>query len=163
MKNNSRMFYLVAGLVATLNAAHAGIPDALSKHYGQAQIHEQAITLVAPEIAEEGKVVPVSIGKISIPGNDLHVTEISFYSGNNLNCPVSTYKLSASTMAEGLAGRIRLAKSTTVHAIARLSDGTLISGEKDIKVTIGGCGGGGTSRGTAAGSNYCSNKNSVKQ
>jgi len=164
MKNNYRMFCLATCLAGMLNSAHAGIPDALSKHYESEPIQEHAITLRAPEVAEEGKVVPVSIGRISLPGKDLHVTEVSIYSGNNLNCPVSTYKLSPSAMAEGLAGRMRLAKSTTVHAIARLSDGSLISGEKNIKVTIGGCGGGGTgSSASSSVGNYCKNQNSVKQ
>ena len=163
MKAKISIICLLTSLGITVTSAHAGIPQVLSEHYASTPIQEDAITLRAPEIAEEGRVVPVSIGKIILPSDDVHVTEVSFYSGNNLTCPVSKYTLTPATIAEGLAGRIRLAKSTTVHAIARLSDGSVISGEKNIKVTIGGCGGGGSGTATGSAGNYCKNKNSITQ
>jgi len=163
MKLKLTLICLITSLGVMMNSAHAGIPKALSEHYASIPIQEHAITLKAPEIAEEGKVVPVSISKITLPNDNVHVTEVSFYSGNNLNCPVSKYTLTPATLAEGLAGRMRLAKSTTVHAVARLSDGSVISGEKNIKVTIGGCGGGGSGSATGSVGNYCKTKNSITQ
>ena len=149
--------------VFLLNQAHAVLPDALAKKYPSASIQENKINLRAPEIAEEGKVVPVRIGSVTLPNNDTYITEVSFYSGNNTNCPISQYKLNQHMLSEGLGTNIKLPQTTNVYAIAKLSNGDVISGRKEIKVTIGGCGGGSPMPGGSSAGNYCLKKNTSSQ
>lgn len=141
-----------------INQAHASLPDALIKKFPSAQIKEDQIKLRAPHVAEEGRVVPIKIGSIALPDNKVHITEISFYSENNTTCPLSRYELGPNMLGEGLGTHVKLPATTTVHAIAKLSNGEIISGSKKIKVTIGGCGGGGNIPSGASVGNYCLNK-----
>ena len=141
-----------------LNQTQAALPQALISKYPSATIQENKITLRAPEIAEEGSVVPVRIRAISLPDKDTYITELSFYSASNTNCPISRYTLTANMLGEGLGTNIRLPASTHVYAIAKLSNGDIISGRKNIKVTIGGCGGGSPLPGGSAPGDYCLKK-----
>jgi sulfur-oxidizing protein SoxY len=92
------------------------------------------ITLKAPEIAENGAIVPVTI-KTDLPS----VESISIFSEKN------TYPLLASFMipdgtAASVSTRVKLAESTFVIAVVK-SEGKLYSTRKDVKVIIGGCNG----------------------
>lgn len=129
-----------AALLAAGNV-QAGLPDAIKAKYN-GEIQEGQITLKAPELAENGTVVPVAIKSANVPANT-HIKEIAFYSANNTQCPIASYKLTPAMYSEGLGTRIKLAKTTDLYAVAQLDDGRLISGERKVKVTIGGCGGGG--------------------
>lgn len=132
---------IIAMTSALLASGHvlAGLPDALKDKYN-GDILEGRITLKAPELAENGTVVPVAIKSVNVPANT-NIKEIAFYSTNNTQCPIATYKLTPVMYSEGLGTRIKLAKTTDLYAIATLDDGRVISGERKVKVTIGGCGG----------------------
>jgi len=161
-KQKLSILLLIAGSFV-LNQAQASLPDALVKKFPSAQIKENQIKLRAPHVAEEGRVVPVKIGSVALPNSDVHITEVSFYSENNTTCPLSRYKLSANMLGEGLGTHVKLPATTTVYAIAKLSNGEILSGSKKIKVTIGGCGGGGNIPGGATVGNYCLNKGATLQ
>jgi len=148
---------------AIINQAHAGLPDALAKHYPSVTIQEDQIQLRAPHLAEEGKVVPIKIGSVHLPDKNVHITEVSFYSENNTTCPLSKYQLSPRMLGEGLGTHVKLPSTTTVHAIATLSNGDVISGSRKIKVTIGGCGGGSVIPSGASAGDYCLNKKTITQ
>jgi len=163
MQQKKLTIILLLAAVSILNQAHASLPDALAKKFSSSQITENQITLRAPHVAEEGSVVPVKIRNITLPNNDVHVTEVSFYSENNMNCPISTYSLTPVMLGEGLGTHIKLPKTTTVHAIATLSNGNIISGSQKIKVTIGGCGGGSAIPSGASPGNYCLNRGATVQ
>jgi len=161
-KQKLSILLLIAGSFV-LNQAQASLPDALVKKFPSAQIKENQIKLRAPNLAEEGSVVPVKIGSIALPNSDVHITEVSFYSEHNTTCPLSRYKLSPAMLGEGLGARIKLPKTTVIHAIAKLSNGDVISGQKKIKVTVGGCGGGGNIPSGASAGNYCLDKGATVQ
>jgi len=146
-----------------INQAHAKLPEALAKKYLSTTIVENQITLRAPEVAEEGKVVPITIAEIKLPNKDSYVTDVSFYSETNTNCPISQYKLSKNMLGEGLGSRVKLPRTTKVHVIATLNTGEVITGSKEIKVTIGGCGGGSVIPSGASVSNYCLEKKTSLQ
>ena len=134
---------LIAISTALLAAGNvqAGLPDAIKAKYS-GDIIEGHLTLKAPELAENGTVVPVSIKHANVPANT-SVKEIAFYSANNTQCPIATYQLTPAMYSEGIGTRIKLAKTTNLYAVAKLDNGQIISGERKVKITIGGCGGGG--------------------
>lgn len=130
---------LISALIS--GGVHAALPGALKSELN-ADVIEGRIKISAPNLAENGGVVPVKISAVDVP-DGTQVREIAFYSGNNMNCPIAHYSLSPSMLSEGLGTRIKLAKTTNIYALATLDDGRVLAGEKQIKVTVGGCGGGG--------------------
>lgn len=138
MKTIVRTAGLAGGLLlaATVQAA---LPAAL-QHDLAGEVIENRIRIEAPHLAENGAVVPIKIQHIDVP-KDHYVSEIAIYSGNNTQCPIARYTLTSSMLSEGLGTRVKLARTTDIYAIARLDDGRLLTGEKQVKVTIGGCGG----------------------
>ncbi|OYV45020.1 MAG: thiosulfate oxidation carrier protein SoxY [Acidocella sp. 20-57-95] len=92
------------------------------------------ITLDAPDIAENGAVVPVSVST-ALPG----VTAIAILALGNPNTIAAAYQLPAGTKS-AVSSRIKLAKTTDVVALVQ-AGGKLYSVSKNVKVTLGGCGG----------------------
>lgn len=93
------------------------------------------VTIQAPDIAENGAVVPITIA------SELdNVVSLSLYTPDNPFALNSTYEFSDGAIPF-TSTRIKLAKTQKVMAIARTADGKLYSATKQIKVTIGGCGG----------------------
>lgn len=145
MKNINIIFALIV-LSALSNlsiAAQNQMPGCISKQYGNSQISTDRITLIAPDIAEDGSVVSVGIEKIKSVPQGTYVKEVSFFNEFREE-PVATFFLSKNMKTENLKTRIRLRESSNLYAVARLDNGELIGGKSYIKVTIGGCGGGGT-------------------
>jgi len=93
-----------------------------------------AIKLKAPDIAENGAVVPVTVS--STMGN---VDAISIIASANVSPLTSTYQLTSNSEAF-VSTRIKMAKTAEVIAVVK-ADGKLYSATKEVKVTIGGCGG----------------------
>lgn len=92
------------------------------------------ITVVAPDIAENGAVVTVKV-TTTLP----KVENISIF------VPVNSFPLSASyilseQMEASVTGRIKMAKTANVIAVVK-SNGKLYTAKKSVKVTLGGCGG----------------------
>jgi sulfur-oxidizing protein SoxY len=100
---------------------------------------EARVRLDLPELAENGNTVSMAVA-VEGPTADSHVEEIVIIAPNNPNARVIRFRFSAMSVPEA-ATRIRLAESQNVIAIAKMSDGMFFSGSKEIKVTIGGCGG----------------------
>lgn len=92
------------------------------------------IQLKAPEIAENGAVVPLTISS-AMAG----VTAISIVVANNPTPLAATFTIPEGTKAE-VATRIKMAKTSDVIALVQTKEG-LFSTKQEIKVTIGGCGG----------------------
>ena len=111
------------------------VDDALNSLTGQSQLQgSDKIEIKAPDIAENGAVVPVSVST-SIDG----VESISIISEKNNNPLTSAFVLSP--RAEGfVATRIKMGETSSVIAVVK-ANGTLYSTGKEVKVTIGGCGG----------------------
>ena len=107
--------------------------DALAKLYNKVPEESGKITLDAPEIAENGAVVPVNVST-ELP----NVTSVALLALDNPYTLACMYKLPAGTMPD-ISSRLKLAKTTKVVAIIE-SDGKLYSTAKLVKVTLGGCG-----------------------
>ncbi|MDH5452563.1 MAG: thiosulfate oxidation carrier protein SoxY [Paracoccaceae bacterium] len=136
----SRRELLIVGAGASLTMAlpimtHAATSDELIATFtGGAAVAEGGITLTAPEIAENGNTVPVSI---DAPG----ASEVLILATGNPNADVATFKFGPLAGSFVASTRIRLAKTQDVVAIAKMADGSFASAKSTVKVTIGGCGG----------------------
>lgn len=108
--------------------------DVLKVLYGKTAEASDKISLDAPEIAENGAVVPISVTS-SLPT----VTGVAILVLNNPNVLAAAYKIPAGTEAE-VSNRLKMAKTSKVIAVVE-SNGKLYSVAKEVKVTVGGCGG----------------------
>lgn len=108
--------------------------DALKTLYGKTAEKSDKVKLDAPEIAENGAVVPISV-TTSLPD----VTSISILVSENPYTLAASYQIPAGTMAS-VSNRLKMAKTSSVIAIVE-SGGKLYSASKEVKVTVGGCGG----------------------
>jgi sulfur-oxidizing protein SoxY len=92
------------------------------------------IKLKAPDIAENGAVVPVTVST-----SMANVTGISIVVVANASPLTSSYVLPPGSEAY-VSTRIKMAKTSDVLVVVK-ADGKLYSASKEVKVTIGGCGG----------------------
>ncbi len=114
--------------------AFADAAENIAAFTGGAAVGEGGITLTAPEIAENGNTVPVDV---DAPG----AVEIMVLAVGNPNPAVGTFKFGPLAAAQMASTRIRLSKTQNVMAIAKMADGSFVQATKEVKVTIGGCGG----------------------
>ena len=92
------------------------------------------VKIKAPDIAENGAVVPVSV-TTSIDG----ASSISLFADKNATPLTAEFTLGPGT--EGyVSTRIKMGKTANVVAVVKAGD-KLYSSSKEVKVTIGGCGG----------------------
>ncbi len=111
------------------------IDDALSAAMGTASNNaSEAIKIKAPDIAENGAVVPVSV-KTDIEGAE----SIALLAEGNATPLIATFVLGAGAVAD-VSTRIKMGKTSDVIAVVK-AGGKLHSARKAVKVTIGGCGG----------------------
>jgi len=108
--------------------------DAIKSLYGKTAEPSDKVKLDAPEIAENGSVVPISVTTTLA-----NVTSISFLVSENPNALAASYKIPAGTLPS-VANRLKMAKTSNVIAIVE-AGGKLYSATKEVKVTVGGCGG----------------------
>ena len=95
--------------------------------------HSDDIKIKAPDIAENGSVVPVTISS-TLAG----VESISLLSESNNTPMVASFNLNGSQAY--VSTRIKMGKTGNVLAVVK-SGGKLYANAKEVKVTIGGCGG----------------------
>lgn len=123
-------FANLAGLPAFASLAD----EAIAALTGGADLGEGAITLTAPEIAENGNTVPIGV---DAPG----AVEITLYADGNPVPNVATFKFGPLSASRSASTRIRLATTQNVVAVAKMEDGSFQMAKANVKVTIGGCGG----------------------
>jgi sulfur-oxidizing protein SoxY len=117
-------------------AFHAkSVSDSLNGLLGSDAMTESGdIKVKAPDIAENGAVVPVTV-KSTIAG----VESISLLAEKNGTPLVANFRLGTGAKAD-VSTRIKMGKTSDVIAVVK-ADGKLYSARKAVKVTIGGCGG----------------------
>ena len=149
--NSQRRTMLVAGAagialaglplrVLAQAAAPAAQPEMTTDQWvaefaGGAEVTDgDGVTLTAPEIAENGNTVPISV---EAPG----AAEILLVAMENPTPGVARFSFGPLAANQAAATRIRLAKTQDVVAVAKLADGSFVRTAANVKVTIGGCGG----------------------
>ena len=111
------------------------IPAALKGLYGSDTTEaNDAIKIKAPDIAENGAVVP-----ITIETEMADVSNIALIAAENGTPLVADFQLSAESVPF-VSTRIKMGKTGDVVAVVK-AGGKLHSARKSVKVTIGGCGG----------------------
>jgi sulfur-oxidizing protein SoxY len=111
-----------------------GAADAIKSLYGKTAEPSDKIKLDAPEIAENGAVVPISVSTTLTD-----VTSIAFLASENPNALAAVYRIPPGT-TPSVANRLKMAKTCDVIVIVE-AGGKLYSATKEVKVTVGGCGG----------------------
>ncbi len=92
------------------------------------------ITITAPDIAENGAVVPVGVTS-TLPGT----TEIYILVEKNPNPMAAGFTIPDGTEAN-VQTRVKMGQSSNIHAVVK-ANGKLYAAVKETKVTLGGCGG----------------------
>ena len=111
------------------------VQDALSGLLGSADTSPSGdIQIKAPDIAENGAVVPVSV-TTSIAG----ISSIAILAEKNGSPLAANFEL-ASNAKGFVSTRIKMGKTSDVIAVVK-AGGKAYSARKNVKVTIGGCGG----------------------
>ena len=113
---------------------NAAAEDAIAAFTGGAAVANGGVNLTAPEIAENGNTVPISV---SAEG----ATAIMLLAAGNPTPGVATYNFGELAGSASASTRIRLAGTQDVVAIAKMADGSFAQARSTVKVTIGGCGG----------------------
>jgi sulfur-oxidizing protein SoxY len=114
--------------------AFADVDADIEAFTGGAEMGSEGITLIAPEIAENGNTVPI---EVDAPG----AISIMVLATGNPTPAVGTFNFGVLSGAQMASTRIRLAGTQDVVAIAKMPDGSFVRASQEVKVTIGGCGG----------------------
>ena len=146
---NRRLFIrflgVVAGIVLLPLRAFAARPgaafdstttdDALNELYGTSDtVETDKIRIKAPDIAENGAIVPITV-KFDIANAE----SVAIIAENNPAPLTASFALSEHS--GGLVStRIKMGETSPVHAVIKAGD-TVYRATKEVKVTIGGCGG----------------------
>ena len=99
------------------------------------------ITIGAPEIAENGNTVPIVLDVESPMTDQSYVKSIMVVADGNPLPGVARFDLTPANGRAHVEFRMRLAQTQNITAVALMSDGSMWTATKNVKVTIGGCGG----------------------
>ena len=110
------------------------INDALKAMGGIVGATSKEVVINAPDIAENGAVVPFSVSSM-LP----NVQQIAILVDKNPMPLSANFLIPAGTEAS-VSTRLKMAETSKVHALVK-ADGKWLLATKEIKVTLGGCGG----------------------
>jgi sulfur-oxidizing protein SoxY len=99
------------------------------------------ITIDLPEIAENGNTVPLAIDIDHPMTYESHVVEMLVVAEANPWPRVARFYFAPTSGRAMVATRIRLAGTQTIYALAKTSEKRILIAQRQVKVTIGGCGG----------------------
>lgn len=128
-------------LVPSAEAAPAEVEEALAKLTGGAAAKTGRINLEIAEVAENGGSVPFTVSAESPMTEQDFVKAIHVMADGNPQVGVATFNFTPAAGKAQASLRLRLAKTQKVYAAAVMSDGSVYRVQKEVKVTVGGCGG----------------------
>lgn len=111
------------------------IPDLMKALGGSAPVESKDVTITAPDIAENGAVVPVGAAT-ALTG----VKRILVLVEKNPAVLSAMYDVTDAVDAN-FSTRVKMGQSSNVYAVAMMADGKSLFAQKEVKVTLGGCGG----------------------
>jgi len=115
----------------------------LARMFGSRPIKDGGATikLDIPLIAENGAVVPVAV-EVSAPMTPQSYVKTIYVVADRNRIPIVTrVALTPEAGRAYMGANIRLGETGDVRAIVEQSDGTLWQVKREVKVTVGGCGG----------------------
>jgi sulfur-oxidizing protein SoxY len=110
------------------------LADVVKALGGTAPTESKDITITAPDIAENGAVVPVAVAS-KIPNTQT----VHILVEKNPNALAAGFTIPSGT-EPSVATRIKMGQTSNVHAVVKAGDKYYVA-TKEIKVTLGGCGG----------------------
>ncbi len=111
------------------------IDDALKALGLDRPAESKDIVLTAPDIAENGAVVPIA-ASTALPG----VKRIAFMIEKNPTTLAGVFEFTE-FVDVNVSTRVKMAQTSNVLAVAIMGDGKVLYTQKEVKVTLGGCGG----------------------
>lgn len=111
------------------------IADALKALGASAPVESKDVTISGPDIAENGAVVPLTTGT-TLAG----VKQLLILVEKNPSALVALFNVTDS-VEPMFATRTKMGQSSDVYAVAVMNDGKAFFAKKEVKVTLGGCGG----------------------
>ena len=148
LSNSARVASMLAALGLLPAAAHAqaagynmaafdakAMPDVMKALGAGAPTESKDVTVTGPDIAENGAVVPVG-ASTALPG----VKRMLLLVEKNPAMLSAVFDVSDAVDANFLT-RVKMGQSSNVFAVALMADGKVLYAAKEIKVTLGGCGG----------------------
>jgi len=119
------------------------VQDGLKRVFGGRPMKDGTalIKLELPPIAENGAVVPVSV-EVNAPMTPTSYVKTIWIVADKNRIPIVARATLTPEAGQAFVGaNIRLGETTDVRAIVEQSDGTLLTAKREVKVTVGGCGG----------------------
>ena len=111
------------------------VADVVKALGGATPVLSKDVTLTAPDIAENGAVVPLGAAT-SLPG----IKHLLILVEKNPSALVAIFNVTDSVDAN-FSTRAKMGQSSDVYAVAITNDGKALFSKKEVKVTLGGCGG----------------------
>ena len=102
---------------------------------GGAPMASKDVTITGPDIAENGAVVPVG-ASTTLAG----VKQLALMVEKNPNALAAVFNVT-DAVEPSVSTRVKMGQSSNVFAVAIMNDGKVYYAQKEIKVTLGGCGG----------------------
>ncbi len=143
--HSARVSLMLAAAGLLPAAAHANydaklfdlktLPDVAKALGGQAPVESKDVTLTGPDIAENGAVVPVGVSS-ALPG----VKKLLVLVEKNPSVVSAMFDVNEMVDA-AFNTRVKMGQSSNVYGVALLADGRVLYATKEVKVTLGGCGG----------------------
>lgn len=109
--------------------------DAVKALGGGTPTESKDITITGPDIAENGAVVPVGCST-AMAG----VKRMAILVEKNPSVLAAVFDVTDAVDAS-FSTRVKMGQSSNVYAVAMMNDGKVLYAVKEIKVTLGGCGG----------------------
>jgi len=100
-----------------------------------APVESKDVTVTGPDIAENGAVVPIGAAT-AVPG----VKRILLLVEKNPAVLAAMFDVTDAIDAN-ISTRVKMGQSSNVYAVAIMTDGKVLFAQKEVKVTLGGCGG----------------------
>jgi sulfur-oxidizing protein SoxY len=109
--------------------------DAVKAMGGGTPVESKDITITSPDIAENGAVVPFTIAS-KIPNTE----SIAILIEKNPNILAANFEFPQGT-EPWVNTRVKMGQTSSVIALVKTTDGKFHYASKEVKVTLGGCGG----------------------
>jgi sulfur-oxidizing protein SoxY len=145
LKRSTQLAGLLAAAAVLMPTAHAtwnkaafdakALADAAKALGGAAPSESADVTITGPDIAENGAVVPVGVAT-SLSG----VKQLMILVEKNPNVLAAISDVNEA-IEPTFNTRVKMGQSSNVYAVALMHDGRTLYAVKEIKVTLGGCGG----------------------
>lgn len=102
---------------------------------GGKPVESKEVVLTAPDIAENGAVVPLGVASTAVG-----VKRLLLLVEKNPNVLAAAFEVS-DAVEPGMSVRVKMGQTSNVYAVAIAAGNKLLFAQKEVKVTLGGCGG----------------------